>query len=115
MVCGSAHPFKHVHQGSGAGQIDRELVLAGIGHVYVGVVDTRHHEVALQVKETRPRLLLPQYRCIASHGENFMRPDRDSGGPLSMPLTQTYTGKHITVVINCYHRLGGGCEQRSRR
>ena len=35
-----------------------------------------------------------------------MRPDCDGGGPLSMPLSQTYTGKHVTVVIDRYHRLG---------
>jgi hypothetical protein len=45
-------------------------------------------------------LFLPQYRCIVSHSDNFMRPDRDGSGPLSMRLTQTHTGKDITVVID---------------
>ena len=79
----------------------------------MGVVDTRHDKGALQVKEPGPRLLLPQYRCIVSHGDNFMRPDRDRGGPLSMRVGQTGAGKHVTVVIDRYHRLGRGCEQRS--
>ena len=100
MLCGSAHPVKHVRQGSGAGQIDRELILPRIGHVDVGVVDTRHHEGALQVKEPGPRLFLPQYRRIVSHGDNFMRPDCDGRGPLSLRLAQTHTGKDITVVID---------------
>ncbi len=57
MFCGSLHPVEHVRQGSGAGQIDRELVLPRIGHVYVGVVDTRHDEGALQIEEPGPGLL----------------------------------------------------------
>ncbi len=78
----------------------------------MGVVDTRHYEGALQVKEPGPRLLLPQDRCIVSHSDNFMRRDCDGSGPLSMRLTQTHTGQYIAVVIDRDHRLGSGCEQR---
>jgi hypothetical protein len=58
-------------------------------------------------------LLLLQYGCIVSHGDNFMRANRDRGGPLSMRVGQTGAGKDIAAEIDRYYRLGRGSEPSS--
>src|ERR1700743_672654 len=95
VLCGRANPLKHLCQGGGSGEVDRELVLTGISQMHVGVVYARHHEGAFQVDHPGPGLSLPQYCGVIPNGHDCMCPHSDRGGSFSWCVAQMHTGKHI--------------------